>query len=620
MSVCEKDPPVPADVSEYAEKQTTTRLDGSLDNTGGPPRTPTQTCATATVTLCKDVDTNLRLQKAAKILLKNQKPSTARAPDVATTRLDPQVEEAKKVLEKELGKCIELPESNTFASSLYHHLAPDEEIEHFLAGTDVYNSAEHRWALPKSHEGLKEERMYKPLVKLLNAIFQWFWHETNLRKAVDTHSTQLPHKEFADTNNYSRPDITIKAKGPSFQLPQDKTIGYSNMATCFEVKVTNQGWSVVKELLQLAGYARQIFIQQPNRRFVRALIITEENFRLFHFDRSGVQYTQTINIHEEAHTFVRLVLGLSSLVESDLGLDTSIKWEIQDGRKIGGTLTTRNGNNAEVEYRLAEVDPVSSSYKIRDRGVICWRVIDPKSGDIMLVKEIWRAEDRLSEDFYLEMAKGVPGVVQMISFEYNRGDTKQFRGFDGPPPSDFRNRVAVRIVLDTEGKSIEHFKSPKELLCALRDAIDGHRELSLKNALHGRITLANVVLGKPDAPPGYRGLLMGLDMAVLNKMDASNLSAEPMAITEIYQSIAEIRRVHGIHQNPLAHSYLDDLESFVYVLTRIMYGYDQTLLCQLTGQILTDNFSCSMLIAVAIVQDLFQLILHSYKLHQLMLT
>ena len=49
--------------------------------------------------------------------------------------------------------------------------------------------------------------------------------------------------------------------------------------------------------------------------------------------------------------------------------------------------------------------------------------------------------------------------------------------------------------------------------------------------MHGRITLANVVLGKPDAPPGYRGLLMGLDMAVVNKMDASNLSAEPMAVS-----------------------------------------------------------------------------------------
>lgn len=236
--------------------QQTITATGSLDDIGGPPQTPTR--VTTCVTLSEDIDTKIRLEKAATILAKNQRLSKVAALDVETTRLDPQVPEGKRVLVKELDTFIELPENSTFASSLYHGIASDGEIDSFLGSTDVYSTEQGRWALPASHKDLKEERMYEPLIKLLNEIFRRFWNDTNSREAVDTHSTRLPHKEFVDTNNYSRPDITVKAQGPSFQLPPKKTIGYSNMVTCFEVKVTSQGSSLVDELLQLAGYARSV--------------------------------------------------------------------------------------------------------------------------------------------------------------------------------------------------------------------------------------------------------------------------------------------------------------------------------------------------------------------------
>lgn len=129
-----------------------------------------------------------------------------------------------------------------------------------------------------------------------------------------------------------------------------------------------------------------------------------------------------------------------------------------------------------ITYNLANVEPTIPCYDIRGRGVVCWTVVDPESGKTLLVRDLWGSADRLSEDIYLERAKGLPGTVQMISCKCNRERTKNIRGFISPnssPHRDFRDRVAIRLVLDSDGRSIKNFKSPIELLCALRDAIEG---------------------------------------------------------------------------------------------------------------------------------------------------
>jgi hypothetical protein len=170
---------------------------------------------------------------------------------------------------------------------------------------------------------------------------------------------------------------------------------------------------------------------------------------------------------------VRLVVGLNSLDESAIGFDVSIKWTIEDGRKVGGTLTTMKKDKTEIKYILSEVDPVITFFDIRGRGTQCWNVSDPTTGDKLLVKDCWKADDRVPEYEHLEELRGVQGVAQMLSFEPNRGETKDFRATRTISHQEFQNRVAVRIVMNSYGESIESFKSPKELLCALRDAIKG---------------------------------------------------------------------------------------------------------------------------------------------------
>jgi hypothetical protein len=210
------------------------------------------------------------------------------------------------------------------------------------------------------------------------------------------------------------------------------------------------------------------------------LIITESHIRLLHFDRSGVQYTPLLNFHEDPHTFVRLVLGLSSPDEFDVGLDTSIQWTIESGRKVAGTITTRGTDDQDTVYPLVQIEPSYFRGKITGRSTICWNVRDPTTNEQLLVKDLWRSEDRLSEHIFLQDAIGLPGVVQMINCEPDRCETKSLRGFGDASPAKFVNRIESRIVMKAYGKSVARYTSAKQLLCALRDAIAGKNLCTFK--------------------------------------------------------------------------------------------------------------------------------------------
>lgn len=246
---------------------TTTTNDGmspfvSPDTQGGPPITPTET-SFANPLPFHGVDTETIVSNA-KVFARKQLTSTPSGRQIIRKSLDLDIKEQKTVLEDELVQSM-VARDRAFASSLYHHVASGEKIDEFFKKTKVFDSARERWKLPGTHEIAEEKDMYKPLVRLLNAIVEYFWKERAkelriaLSKVIDTNTTNLCHIEAVETDHYSRPDISVKAGGPSFQLPHKKikgSVGFSNMATCFEVKIEKQRLGFLKELLQVAVYAR----------------------------------------------------------------------------------------------------------------------------------------------------------------------------------------------------------------------------------------------------------------------------------------------------------------------------------------------------------------------------
>ncbi|KAJ2912016.1 hypothetical protein MD484_g8397, partial [Candolleomyces efflorescens] len=523
------------------------------------------------------------LESSTRIFLESQSTSTPHGPKASMKYApDSKRDQHKQEVEADLGEPVEVDSSGEWVRSLYVDLAKGDDIKNFLANKDVYTGQ--RWVgIPIDNSApsrkLHEVELYKPYVKVINRILQWFVHqvrdgteasESSSRVAIDTHVTNLSHQEEETDSLWSRPDVSVKASGNSFQVPRDRAskkahgVGFENMSSFQEMKLERQKWSDRDQWQQVGVYARQIFIQQPNRRFVRALVLTENKVRLFHFDRSGGMYTPFIDIHAEPEIFIRLVAGLNSHDENVVGLDTSFKWIYENGRKVKGTLTATTADGAsQVDYRLCKVDPITPYYCIRGRATQCWSVEDPDSGMRYLIKDCWKDEKRVSEDVYLEEAKHLPGVGKMVSFLPNRGETKFLRGSCGITHEDFYNRVAVRIMMIHYGDSIENFKSAKQLLRALRDAIIG--KFLFPNPL-ARLTWSPCVL-------------IDLHLAIKVGRDIAQRSADWRSGSSLFQSISVLLGSVPLEGSletipPLAQDYLDDLESFFYIYIYLIHVYD----------------------------------------------
>ena len=104
-----------------------------------------------------------------------------------------------------------------------------------------------------------------------------------------------------------------------------------------------------------------------------------------------------------------------------MGLDDSVQWTIVDGRKTSGTVTTFSPSGERRAYPMVEQIPTSRD-SIRGRATTCWKVKDPDTDEEYVVKDSWRPSDRSPESELLEVVKGIPGVVQIISAAPWRGE------------------------------------------------------------------------------------------------------------------------------------------------------------------------------------------------------
>ncbi|KDR85780.1 hypothetical protein GALMADRAFT_52865, partial [Galerina marginata CBS 339.88] len=130
-----------------------------------------------------------------------------------------------------------------------------------------------------------------------------------------------------------------------------------------------------------------------------------------------------------------------------------------------------------------------------------------------------------------------------------------------------------RIVLKHGGKPVYKFTSPGEVLYAFRDAIAGHQNLWNAGILHRDVSINNILIGLPGSKPGYRGLLIDLDLSVWTDPRRNPAELEIRTGTRAFQSV-NVLHSYDPDRRAHSHDYLDDLESFFYVLCFIACGFD----------------------------------------------
>ncbi|KAJ2911666.1 hypothetical protein MD484_g8750, partial [Candolleomyces efflorescens] len=447
-----------------------------------------------------------------------------------------QEEFSRDLLSQELGGAVTLSTAG-WASSLYVDLASESAIARYFTRSLEYEKG--RWASLLKAQKCKSQ-LRESLCVIINSIIRHFSSDEPqvARKAVDARDTYF-YRGFTGSPTLSVcHDIAIQATGPSFSSPQLASLGFSNAAACVDVGLKDLPSCETALLTNMAVYAKHTFMKQPNRDFVRSITVTGHKVRLFHFDRSGAQYSPPFDIHDDPHTFIRLILGLSSLDERIIGLDDTIKWIVgPDGEKLAGTLETVGPDGTAVMYDLAVDQGPITRTSLCGRGTTCWPARAP-NGDRVVVKDYWVTEDQPPEVQLLGEAKGLPGVCQMIAYELNRAQIKDFR--DGTMASDnnaITNRTKVRIVMKAYGRSIENFSSVTQFLSAPRDAIAGHKLLLDRNIIHRDISPNNILLGLEDADEGERGILIDLDLALKALGPSSDIPVDFRTVTFVYPHV-----------------------------------------------------------------------------------
>ncbi|KAF5337288.1 hypothetical protein D9611_002965 [Ephemerocybe angulata] len=410
--------------------------------------------------------------------------------------------------------------------------------------------------------------------------------------------------------------------GPSFEKPRpaEAYLGWSNVASAFSVRPDGLPLTGAKQVSSIVDQCQEIFAHQPNRNFLRewsceemygrvielfddALLAIEKEdgilsivsspqcshfppcplnrlsgwsrARLVHCDHSGVYLTPFFNFHDRPRAFVRLILGLSSRNEAVLGFDTSVQWKVNPstGRKSSGLIKIDSGDNGlPIFYVLRMNQPPFVRRDFIGRGTTCWRAIHPVTGARVLIKDAWRPESRLPESVFLDAARGIDGVAEVLSHHDRMAETKNYRP-EGFKSEGFENRIKSRVILKQYGQTIDHFTSRFQAIAALRDVVVANLKLLSRGILHKDISIQNILFGAPGATPGVRGILIDLDMANWLWSTRDELRANAFMGTRRFQSVSVLMS-EATELFPI-YGYLDDLESLFYVLCNIVLLYEK---------------------------------------------
>lgn len=147
-----------------------------------------------------------------------------------------------------------------WAAQLYHDVATDEQILEFLRNpASGYDMKRGRWS-SLSRKPRSEAELRRAITAIVSNIIQHFYpspRSGTSRSPVDSHDILLQHD---NGKHASCPSISIKAEGPSFEVPRNSeksgSLGYTNVAGVIETGLGQDSGGSAEQAAQLSIYCR----------------------------------------------------------------------------------------------------------------------------------------------------------------------------------------------------------------------------------------------------------------------------------------------------------------------------------------------------------------------------
>ena len=152
--------------------------------------------------------------------------------------------------------------NSSWATELYRNLATDDEVMAYLRNpSSGYDTKKGHWnSLDNVHQG--EEDLRSSILTIVSSTIAHFYPHLEpgvSRSVIDSHDFLLPHD---NGKHASCPSISIKATGPSFEVPRNAEksdgLGYTNVTGAIDVTLDGANEDSLEQATRLSVYCRYL--------------------------------------------------------------------------------------------------------------------------------------------------------------------------------------------------------------------------------------------------------------------------------------------------------------------------------------------------------------------------
>ncbi|KAI0057011.1 hypothetical protein BV25DRAFT_1920544 [Artomyces pyxidatus] len=416
-------------------------------------------------------------------------------------------------------------------------------------------------------------------------------------------------------SDFSRMEMHIEFKYNTFGDPfQDPVfvdaVGFANRRSQSFEKVDCE--MAADTCGQIVAYASaQMYLQFRTHCF--SILVVGDRARLIRWDHAGVVATVAFNYVLEPQLLVDFFQRYVQASDAVRGKDRTVRDATPEERCAAEAHLGPSDRYLTLEVAISFMDPGTeetvpirtlivaaprySTHTLLGRSTRGMVAFDMTSQRKVFLKDTWRIDlpelSKEGDTYEVLQAANVKNIAKFIG----ACDVSDTMGGEHATLTQVYARMAwacgtdnvigyrhYRLLLDTIGEPIWMFKSSRQLISTVWDALEGHRDAYEAGILHRDVSVGNILIG-----PDGQGLLIDWDLAT--SVTELNRPGRGRDMTGTWQFSSAAMLMHPeTHRHVLA----DDLESFMHVSTWLALRYcPHNLDAHQLGRLLRQNFDCA---------------------------